>query len=223
MEEKKIAGFKGFDKDMKCRGYQYALGRSEKTDDAVTCWTGFHYCENPVDVFRYYPPGKGSKYATVEGSGKIDRHNDDSKISCTELSVGAEISIADMIKLGVTYIWKKATDLERPTSGDYSSAATSGYYSSAATSSYYSSAATSGYSSSAATSGYCSPAVCAGLHSKAKAGKFGCIALAWANEKEGRSEMRCAETGCGDGSDGKLKAHVWYRLNNQGEFMEVPE
>ena len=53
------------------------------------------------------------------------------------------------------------------------------------------------------------------------AGKFGCIALGWWNRAEERSEMRCAETGCGDGSDGKLKAEVWYRLNDQGEFVEV--
>ena len=52
------------------------------------------------------------------------------------------------------------------------------------------------------------------------AGKYGCIALQWWNEDESRSEMKCAETGCGDGSDGKLKAEVWYRLNENGEFME---
>jgi hypothetical protein len=55
------------------------------------------------------------------------------------------------------------------------------------------------------------------------AGKFGCIALAWLNEKENRSEMRCAETGCGDGSDGKLKAETWYGLNDSGEFVEIEE
>jgi hypothetical protein len=53
------------------------------------------------------------------------------------------------------------------------------------------------------------------------AGKYGCIALAWWNEKEERCEMRCAETGCGDGSDGKLKAETWYRLDDNGEFVEM--
>lgn len=53
------------------------------------------------------------------------------------------------------------------------------------------------------------------------AGKFGCIALAWWNESEERREMRCAETGIGDGSDGKLKAGVWYMLDDSGEFVEA--
>ena len=53
------------------------------------------------------------------------------------------------------------------------------------------------------------------------AGKYGCIALAWWNEKEKRGEMCCAETGCGDGSDGKLKAKVWYTLDDDGKFVEV--
>jgi hypothetical protein len=55
------------------------------------------------------------------------------------------------------------------------------------------------------------------------AGKYGCIALAWWNNSDDRGEMRCTETGCGDGSDGKLKAEVWYRLNDTGEFVEVSE
>ena len=79
---------------------------------------------------------------------------------------------------------------------------------------------TSGDSSSAATSGDCSPAVCAGLNSRAKAGKYGCIAMAWWNKAEERAEMRCAETGCGDGSDGKLKPGVWYRVDEDGKFYE---
>ncbi len=100
------------------------------------------------------------------------------------------------------------------------SAASSGYSSSAASSGDRSSAASSGYSSSAASSGACSPAVCAGLSSRAKAGKWSCIALAWWNDAAQRAEMRCREVGCGDGTDGKLKAGVWYGLNERGEFEE---
>ena len=53
------------------------------------------------------------------------------------------------------------------------------------------------------------------------AGEFGVVALAFYNEPEGRVEMRAGETGCGDGSDGKLKAGVWYKLNSKGEFEET--
>ena len=107
------------------------------------------------------------------------------------------------------------------TSGYSSSAATSGYRSSAATSGYSSSAATSGECSSAATSGECSPAVCSGVNSRAQSGPFGCVALAWWNSRDERCEMRCREVGCGDGSDGKLRSHTWYRLDDAGEFVEV--
>ena len=279
-----VSGFKGFDKGLKCRGFQFKEGETFIHEGkAQACSSGFHYCENPLDVFRYYSPSKGSKYHLVEGTGEISRHESDSKVACSELSVHAEVTLSEMIKFGVKYIWKRATDTTKPTSGynssaatsgynssaatsgynssaatsgNYSSAATSGNYSSAATSGYNSSAATSGYNSSAATSGYnssaatsgdcssaatsgdcssaatsgdcssaatsgdCSPAVCAGVNSRAKAGKYGCVALAWWNEKEERAEMRCAEVGCGDGSDGKLKSSVWYRLDKGGCFYE---
>jgi len=52
-------------------------------------------------------------------------------------------------------------------------------------------------------------------------GEYGCLALAWWNEKENRQEMRCSEIGCGDGSDGKLKSEVWYSLDEAGLFIEV--
>ncbi len=116
------------------------------------------------------------------------------------------------------------------TSGNFSTSATSGYYSTSATSGYYSTSATSGNFSTSATSGnyskasatgMASPAVCAGVNSRAKAGKFGCVALGWMNIKENRREMRCREIGCGDGSDGKLKADVWYELDAAGDFKEV--
>jgi hypothetical protein len=59
------------------------------------------------------------------------------------------------------------------------------------------------------------------MESKAMAGEYGCIVLQWRDKSENRAKMRCAEVGCGDGSDGKLKAEVWYRLNEDGKFVEV--
>ena len=104
------------------------------------------------------------------------------------------------------------------TSGDSSSAATSGYSSSAATSGDSSSAATSGDSSSAASTGKSSVAVCSGIGSRAKAGEYGAIALAWWNEKQHWSEMRCARVV--NGKNGTLKPGVWYRLNARGQFVQ---
>ncbi len=106
-------------------------------------------------------------------------------------------------------------------SGD-SGAATNSGDSGAATNSGYSGAAIStGDESSAQSVSPASVAVVTGMNGKVKGGPYGCIGLAWWNDKHERFEMRCAAIGCGDGSDGTLKAGVWYRLNAQGEFVEV--
>ena len=81
----------------------------------------------------------------------------------------------------------------------------------------------SGYRSMASNSGDAGCAICSGSCGKAQAGKYGVIALQWWNEKGNRYEMRCAEIGCGDGSDGKLKAHICYRLDEAGEFIEIAD
>jgi len=107
--------------------------------------------------------------------------------------------------------------------GDSSSAASTGYRSSAASTGYRSSAASTGYRSSAASTGDVTASTSTGLYSKARAGKFGCLALAWWNDIDCRAEMRCREIGCGDGSDGKLKADTWYQLDEAGSFVEVNE
>jgi len=55
-----------------------------------------------------------------------------------------------------------------------------------------------------------------GLEGKAKAGKYGCIALAWWNPKRKHVEMHCALVG-----PGRLKPDTWYTLNAEGKFVEV--
>jgi hypothetical protein len=98
--------------------------------------------------------------------------------------------------------------------GDSSSSSNTGYSSSSSN---------TGYRSSSSNTGYRSASVVTGLDGRAQAGPFGCVCLAWWHEIEGRSEMRCAEVGIGDGSDGKLKAKTWYRLDGEGKFVEVTE
>ena len=88
---------------------------------------------------------------------------------------------------------------------------------------YSSASGATGYSSASSATGYSSASVVTGLDGRVRAGKFGCVALAWWNEKERRGEMRCREIGCGDGSDGKLKADTWYLLNEAGEFVEAAQ
>ena len=208
-----VKGVKGFRRDMTCRGFQFEEGKTYKHEGEVkACTSGFHFCENPIDTFAYYSPGD-SVFREVSGSGSVSRHDDDSKIAVSELTVGAEISLHDLIDLGIKFLFSREYTEEKSSNstGDCSASSSTGDYSA--------SSSTGDYSASSSTGDY-STAVCTGFKPKGMAGKYGCIALAWWNEKKERGEMRCAETGCGDGSDGKLKSEVWYVLNDKGEFVE---
>ena len=123
-ETKVIVGVKGFDLNLKCRDYQFEVGKTHKEKSAKCCKSGFHFCENPLDVFGYYPPGE-SRFCIVEGSGDIDREGDDSKVSCTELKVVREIQPFEFADLAKEYILKNVTD-EKSNTGYKSSSSVSG-------------------------------------------------------------------------------------------------
>jgi len=137
-----ISGFKGFDKDLKCRGFQFKTGEVFKEDAAVICKKGFHFCENPLDVFSHYPPAD-SRFAEVVGTGKTAKHDGDSKVACTELHVKAEITLSALIGAGVKFILDKVDWKDKKESNTgYGSAATNTGDGSAATNTGYGSAAT---------------------------------------------------------------------------------
>lgn len=48
--------FKGFDKDLKCKDFQYEIGKEYTEEKADICDCGFHACKFPMDVFGYYSP-----------------------------------------------------------------------------------------------------------------------------------------------------------------------
>ena len=126
-EGEMIKAYKGFDKDLKCRGFQYEVGKEYVTDSAIACTTGFHCCENPFDVFGYYAPcndnGSMNRFCEVEAGGDIDTSKED-KISCTHLKVKAEIGLNGLIKAGVKFILDKIKwDDDRPSNMGYRSTA----------------------------------------------------------------------------------------------------
>jgi len=98
-----IPGFKGFDKDLKCRGHQYVLDGVTKEDSVRACGRGFHMCTSPMEVINWYRPAMGSRYAKVDGGGKTDKDARDSKIACAVLHVGKEIGVAGLVRAGVEY------------------------------------------------------------------------------------------------------------------------
>ena len=105
MDEKKITAYKGFDKDFKCRGFQYEVGREyEVTDKVECCESGFHACENPFDVWCYYDISN-SRFALVEQSGEIDSKKD--KTCSSKICIKEEIGLGDFIRTCVGRIVSK--------------------------------------------------------------------------------------------------------------------
>ena len=164
-----IRGFKGFDKDLKCRGFQYEIGNDYEQEGIVKCCErGFHFCENPFDVFRYYSPSD-SRYCEVEGDGNSDKANDDSKVATSHIHISEEIGLNGLIKAGVKFILNKVNfkDTKSTNTGDYSAATNTGNYSAATNTGNYSAATNTGYRSAATNTGDCSAATNTGYRSAA--------------------------------------------------------
>ena len=92
-----MSAYKGFDKNLRCRGFQYEVGKTYEEKEARVCETGFHACENPLNVLQYYPPCYGNRYCEVEQDGDFSE-NDDSKIASTKIKISNEISLEELIQ-----------------------------------------------------------------------------------------------------------------------------
>lgn len=101
-----VKSYKGFNKDMTCRGFQYEEGKEYEEESVEVCDHGFHACEYPLDCLNYYSPNE-SVYHEVEQSGEIQKHNDDTKVASTKIKIGAEISIAGLVKAAIEYTVKR--------------------------------------------------------------------------------------------------------------------
>ena len=97
-----MRAFKGFNKDLTCRGYQYEEGKEFHTERAECCDTGFHACEYPLDCFGYYDPAH-SVFHEVELSGEMDKSGDNTKVCATDIKIGARLSIAGLVKMAIDF------------------------------------------------------------------------------------------------------------------------
>ena len=160
--------FKGFDKDLKCRDFQYEIGKEYTEEKADICNCGFHACEFPMDVFGYYPPSD-SRYCEVELEENDQKSSDDSKRVGKKISVKAGIGIAGIIKAGVEYIKEQVNweDDKATNTGNHSAATNTGYYSAATNTGNHSAATNTGDYSAATNTGYQSAATNTGNHSAA--------------------------------------------------------
>ena len=201
--------YKGFNKDMTCRGFQYEFGKEYETEKAEACNCGFHACEYPLDCFGYYPPAE-SKYCEVEQTGEISKNGEDTKVASTKIKIGAEIGIKDLIEASFNFVKERCTNNEigknwSALTGGYRSALTGGYRS-----------ALTGGDSSALTGGDWS-VVYGGEYSKVRGGLRSVLAIqCWVdNEFKG---IKFKEV---DGI--KIKENVFYQLDKNGDFVEVGE
>lgn len=93
-----MKAYKGFDRDLKCRGFQYEIGTEYEEKEAEACEKGFHACAEPLNVFRYYPPCHENRYCEVEQDGEFSKDRDDSKIASTKIEISNEISLEELIQ-----------------------------------------------------------------------------------------------------------------------------
>ena len=224
-----IKAVKGFNQDMTCTPtkdvkFQYEEGETYEEEIADACNKGFHACELPMNVFRYYPPIK-SVYHKVEMSGKIDNSEND-KVCSSKIKIGAKINIAGIIKASVDIIRGKAEKESAASSGNYGNAASSGDYGNAASSGNCGNAASSGYCGSAKAEHPNSCAIAWGPESKASGVKGSHLVLAeW--ESNGGNYWD-EETWTFKGAkmvvvdDKNIKENVWYGLRD-GNVIEIKE
>ena len=131
--ENKIIAYKGFDKDFKCRDFQYEVGKTYEMDGDIECCSrGFHACESPMEVFDHYGM-LSSRFAEVEQSGKIDKENNSTKTCSSRIKIKAELKLADIINLGVEWLKEitapsKIKANNSSNDGDSAKIGSSGYY-----------------------------------------------------------------------------------------------
>ena len=237
-ENKEIIAYKGFNQDWTCRGYQYEVGKTYvHKGDVKACESGFHACEYPLDVLRYYSPAV-SKFAVVKMSGKTSKDSDDTKIASAKITIETEINLPEMIKKAVEWIkgkvdwdtakvsntgdrsaatnigdWSVATN-----TGDRSVATNTGDLSVATNTGDLSVATNTGDWSAAEVSGEQSIAVALGWQSKAKASIDGAIVCVYRNDDGELIHIKASKVG-----ENNIKADTWYTLDDFGEFIEVKD
>ena len=145
-----IKAYKGFNKDMTCRDFQYEEGKEYEEERAEACNCGFHACEHPLDCLGYYDPAH-SVYHEVEQSGEISKRSDDTKVASTKIKIGARVSIAGLVQAAIEYTKERVKTEAEANEDCGASSATGDYGASSATGDYGASSATGDKGASSAT------------------------------------------------------------------------
>ena len=216
-----MKAYKGFNKDLKCRDFQFELGGEYETKRAKLCEEGFHACENPLDVLGYYGP-VDNRFCEVELEEVSDeRHMDDSKVVGKRIKIGAEIKLGGLIDAGVKFIldrvdFKNAKESNTgfqsaatntgnrsaatntgfqsaaTNTGDRSAATNTGDYSAATNTGDYSAATNTGDRSAATNTGFQSAATNTGFQSAATVEGRDSVAIATGYESKAKASLGSA-------------------------------
>ena len=218
MNQQPIIAYKGFNTDLTCRDFKFKIGETYTHEGEVeACASGFHACENPMDVFNYYNPT--SRFAIVECLGEISKESDgDSKIACGSIHIKSEIGLPTLISKAVYLILSKIKweTAEESNTGYYSAATNTGNRSAATNTGNSSAATNTGDSSAAEVTGAHSIAAALGYSSKAKAVKTSAIVCVYRNDDYELIHIRASKVG-----ENGIEAGKWYTLNESGEFIEA--
>ena len=215
MEENKIIAYKGFDENLKCRGFQYEIGKEYVYKGEVKCCrSGFHACTNPFDVLDYYDANGKNRFCVVEQYGTIKSEDEDSKQSSSKIKIKAEIGIAGLFKAGVEWIKEKTNPdtiikgikkEENTSSGDYAQIGSSGDYAQIGSSGNAAKIGSSGYAAQIGSSGNAAKIGSSGEY--AKIGSSGNYAQI---ESSGEDSVICC---AGNNSMAKAKKGSWITLS----------
>ena len=229
-----MKSYKGFDKNLKCRDFQYEIGKEYEMDGEIKmCSRGFHACESPFEVFDHYSM-IGSRFCEVEQDGNISKADRGTKICSSKIKIKSELKLANMIYLGVEWL-KEITSPEKiktnikdnssgygakiGASGDYAKIGASGDDAQIGASGNGAQIGASGNYAKIDSTGEGCVIMCAGFGSIAKASKGSWITLSEWSYSEGKQRYIpiCVKTEFVDGE--KIKADTYYSLKG-GVFVE---
>ena len=200
-----MKAYKGFNKNLKCRDFQYEIGKEYKEKKATVCDCGFHSCLSPIDVLGYYPPadarGNLNRFCEVEIPEEMDKSDDDSKVATKSIKINAEIGLKGLVEAGVNFILEKVNweNSREANTGNYSAATNTGDQ------------------SAATVEGADSIAIATGYAGKAK-GALGCfIVIAERSTDYKLIDVKATRV------DGKvIKANTYYKLVDS-KFVEAED
>ena len=244
-----MKAYKGFDKDLKCKDFQYEIGKTYEEPTAELCEKGFHACEMPLDVFSYYAPGNMSRYCEVDLEEVSGEKSSDTKRCGKKIAVKAEIGITGLVKAAVDFVMENIKDENKEANtgngsastntgfrsastntgfrsastntGDYSASTNTGFRSASTNTGDYSASTNTGNYSKADVSGKESVAAALGIESKAK-GVLGCwlVLAEWAKDENHNWHRKDVQCFKVDGES--IKPDTWYTLKD-GRPVEVDE